>query len=332
MYLLSVISGLAFAGFILLNMLAYRHAYAMLHFTDAGVRTQKPESLAVFNKIRILFAGVTIPRPMNRSTPADVGLAFTTHRIQSSGNIELEGWYIPCRQAKDVVVLFHGYSSSKSSLLEVAKGLNDIGYSTFLIDFRGSGGSDRRSTSVGYYEADDVISTVEYVQKTAPGTHVILYGQSMGGASILRAISARGLRPDLLIIEGVFDRMLTTVKARFSAMGVPSFPSAYLLTFWGGQQMGFSAFDHNPEDYARAVDCPVLVLHGEKYPRATIDQATRIFRNLKEPKQLELFTGVGHDSCYAAAPEKWIQVVSEFIGKNLTKRAGGAPEGEGQGT
>lgn len=108
--------------------------------------------------------------------------------------------------------------------------------------------------------------------------------------------------------------MLSTVKTRFSAMGIPSFPSAHLLTFWGGRQMRFSGFEHNPEDYAKSVRCPTLILHGVEDPRATVKQARNIFNKLAGPKQLVLFEDVDHSSCHDADPEKWKQAIVDFCG------------------
>jgi pimeloyl-ACP methyl ester carboxylesterase len=238
---------------------------------------------------------------------------FSTHRFRSGDDIELEAWYIPRKDSRGLALLFHGYATSKSCLLSVARAFHDIGFSTFLIDFRGSGGSDGDCTSVGLLEALDVVKAVEYARGISQDKSVVLYGQSMGGAAIFRAISGHGLKTDFVIIEGVFDTMLSTVKARFSAMGVPAFPSAHLLTFWGGWQTGHSAFKHNPVDYARDVRCPTIVLHGDEDPRATIEQANAIFRNLAGPKHFERFSGVGHSSCHDAAPEKWKQAVSDFL-------------------
>ena len=59
----------------------------------------------------------------------------------------------------------------------------------------------------------------------------------MGAASVLRSVHSCGVQPDAIIAESVFDRMLTTVRHRFELMGVPSFPCAELLVFWGGRQL-----------------------------------------------------------------------------------------------
>lgn len=301
----------------MLNVLAYNHAKAMLNYTQQGERTASPESLSFLQKARILLTGVKIPKPHNTSTPATLDLSFEVHQLRLSENISLEAWYIPHNQSDCIVLLFHGYSAAKSSLLPEAKAFYESGYATFLVDFRGSGGSSGSTVSIGYYEADDVALAVEYVQELLPDHSLVLYGQSMGSAAILRFISTYNIQPDAIIIESVFDTMLSTVKNRFTAMGLPAFPGAHLLVFWGGLQSGFLGFSHNPVEYAEMVRCPVLMLHGEKDPRVTIEQTKSVFDNLKGKKQFELFEGAGHESYYKHNPVKWTQVVSNFLKAHL---------------
>lgn len=297
----------------IINLLAYRHAYAMLNFSAAGERTQPPEDLSLWQKFKILLNGVNIPKPQNQNSPASFSLPCETHWIKVNENIELQAWRIPYSQAKGMVLMFHGYAAAKSSLLPEAHAWHELGYATWLVDFRGSGGSSGKRTSIGYDEAEDVAAAVGYVRQISEGQPLILYGQSMGGAAILRAIAVHRVKTDALIIEAVFDRMLSTVQNRFAAMGWPSFPAAQLLIFWGGVQFGFNGFRHNPVDYAAAVECPTLLLHGADDPRATLRQAQAVFENLRGPKQFEVLTGLGHESYLSAQPERWKQTVSQFL-------------------
>ncbi len=298
---------------ILFNIIAYRHAYTMLNFTEQGKRTEQIEFLSYWQKLKILLNGVQIQKPLNTTTPDNLSLLFETHRINVNNEIELEAWYIPHAQSKGIILLFHGYAASKSSLLPAARAFHEMDYETFLVDFRGSGGSNQSTTSIGYYEADDISKVVEYIEKRLSNKPLILYGQSMGSAAILRAISANNTQPDAIIIEAVFNKMLTTVKNRFSMMGLPSFPAAHLLVFWGSLQSGFDGFSHNPADYAKKVQCPALMLHGTEDNRATIDEAEAVFRNLKGEKRFERFAGLGHLSYLSANPEQWKRSVLHFL-------------------
>ena len=65
----------------LLNLVAYLHAHAMLNFTKEGTRTERPEQLSIFGKAKVLLTGVNIPRPRNRATPSNHGLQFETQAV-----------------------------------------------------------------------------------------------------------------------------------------------------------------------------------------------------------------------------------------------------------
>lgn len=300
-------------AFILLNVVAYRHAYAMMNFTKQGKQTKKPEALSFSQKMVVLLTGVNIPKPQNDTTPDEFSLPFDTHQISVDDGLELEAWYISHPHPKGTVLLFHGYADSKDSLLPEAKAFNELGYAAFLIDFRGSGGSDGNQTSIGYSEADDVAKTVDHIRQMSQNQPIILYGQSMGGVAILRVIHAHNIQPDAIIIEAVFDKMLSTVQNRFSTMGLPAFPAAQFLVFWGGIQQRYSGFGHDPVDYATQVQCPTLMLHGTNDPRVTIEQARSVFDNLNGRKQFEEFDGVGHESYLVAKPDQWRRSISEFL-------------------
>ena len=316
---LAIVFSLIMAILIVLNLSAYQHAAAMLNFTPTGTRTNKPELLSFWQKITVLLTGVNVPKPRNVATPEQWGMSFETVHFQVNEEIKLEAWYVPHLPSKGLILLFHGYAIAKASLLPAAKAFHERGYETFLTDFRGSGGSNQHSTSIGYYEADDVSKSIEYVTTRWGPRPVVLYGQSMGSAAILRAIYANQMQPAAIILEAVFDKMLTTVKHRFSVMGVPTFPGAYLLVFWGGLQNGFWGFKHNPVEYATAVHCPTLILQGTDDPLVTVAEAEAVFTNIpSQHKQFERFVGGGH-SPLAAHPEQWKSIVSQFLAPHLVK-------------
>ena len=299
--------------FILLNGMAYLHAFAMLNFVSQEKRTPSIESLSFWQKVEILLTGLNIPKPVNFATPDDIGLSYETHRFKVNSEVELEAWYIPHAQSKGIILMFHGYVAPKSALLHTARIFYDMGYEIFLVDFRGSGGSNQMTTSIGYYEGDDVSKTLEYVQTRLARMPIILYGQSMGGVAILRGIYANRTQPDAIIIESVFGNLLETIKNRFKLMGLPAWPAAHLLVFWGSVQRGFSGFKHNPIEYAKRVDCPVMMLHGTDDKRATLAEAEVLFNNLRGKKHFERFEGLGHEPYFRNHSEQWKRSVSEFL-------------------
>lgn len=211
--------------FILMNIAAFFHAYKFTHFTGDSVAKTKIESqLSPGEKLRILFFGVNNPKPVNRSFPKQ---QYETVRLQSGKQIEC--WYIKADSAKGTVVLFHGYSSSKSSMLEQSDEFLRLGYNTFLVDFRGCGGSEGTQTTIGFKEAEDVKTCFDYLSKKEK--NIYLFGTSMGAVAILKAIRDYRINPSGIIIECPFGSMYQTVCSRFRLMNVPSFPEAGLLLF-----------------------------------------------------------------------------------------------------
>lgn len=309
------LGALLFAAFAVLNLLAYSHAHAMMHFTPGGPRTASPEELSWADKVRLLAAGVNMPRAMAARPPVELGPECRTLAIDGGTGVVLEAWYGDQGPETPLVVLFHGYTADKSALLQEARAFAALGASVLLVDFRGAGGSSESYTTIGYLEADDVAAAYEYARARLPHAAVVLFGQSMGAAAILRAVHEHGLAPDAVILEAVFDTMLNTVRHRFDAMHVPSFPGAQLLVFWGGRQWGFNAFAHNPVDYARSLACPSLFMHGGHDPRATLAEGRRVFAAVAGPKWFTEFSSAGHEGYLAKDPARWRSSVADLLGR-----------------
>jgi len=211
-------------------------------------------------------------------------------------------------------LMFPGYAGVKEAFLTPAAQLYQFGYSSLLVDFRGSGGSSGNDTTLGLREADDVAATFVYAQQHWPGLPIILYGISMGGAAILRAVAIDGVHPAAIMVEGVFDRLLTTVQHRFDAVHLPSWPAAQLLVFWGSVQMDYNGFRHNPVDYASSITCPILVMHGERDPWITSGETQALVAHIDGAKQVVEFPNVGHDMPYVyPAPDEWVATVKQFL-------------------
>ena len=296
-----------------LNGVAWMQAWTMTHYTASGARTPPPEALSWPARAWTVLTGVSIPRPQNTQTPADLGLAYEVRRIALPTGETLEAWWVPQPTVRGVVLLFPAYATSKESLLAPAAAFHTQGYSTLLVDFRGAGGSSGSDTTLGAREGQDVAAAARYARLAWPGRPLVLYGISMGAAAVLHAVAQEGVQPAALILESPYDRLLDTARNRFASMGLPAFPGAELIVFWGSVQHGFDGFGLNPVDYAPTVTCPTLLLHGEQDPRVTVAQNAAIYARLGGRKQLVSFLGAGHELLIAAAPDHWQRSVAGFL-------------------
>jgi len=308
-----LLAATALTALVALNVLAFMHARSMTRFVDAGPRPSRPDEMSRGEKLKALFFGVNIPKPRNTATPADHYLTFETLCFPTARGLECEAWHVPCDGAKGICLLFHGYASSKESVLDTAEAWHALGYDALLVDFHGSGGSTGNDTTVGYHEADDVAAALDYARTQWPDLPQVLYGWSMGSAAILRALAVHGVEPVAVVLECPFDRLRSAIANRCELVGIPAFPVADLLVFWGGVQQGYSGFGHNPVDYATKVECPVLMLQGRLDRRVTPEQAKAVFDNLRCRKQLVWFDDVAHGPFLAGGAELWRLSVEDFL-------------------
>lgn len=299
---------------ILVNAAAWVQVRAMTHFVPDGPSLESLLAAPLPEQLRVVITGVPVQRPQNNHTPADHYLPFEVRTIPLANDEMLESWYVPHPQPLGVVVMFVGYAGAKEGVLTPAAHMYQFGYSSLLVDFRGAGGSSRNDTTLGMREAEDVAAAVAYTHQQWPDTPIILYGMSMGGASILRAVAHEDVQPTALIVEGVFDRFMTTVRHRFDSFGVPAFPAADLLVFWGNVQTGYNGFTHNPVDYAASVECPALIMYGDRDPWITRAEAEAVAQQVRGPVQLVAFPDVGHTMPYVhPAPDRWVETVRTFL-------------------
>lgn len=291
-----------------MNVVAFFHAYKFTHFAEANIRkTQHAKDLSLLDKLTTLIFGINNPRPTNKVIPSQ---AFQKVMLNSSQRIEC--WHIKTPNSKGTVVLFHGYSGNKSLMLDKSDEFIKLGYSTFLVDFMGSGGSAGNQTTIGFREAQDVKSSLDYLSQQQE-ENIILFGTSMGAAAILKAAHDYAIQPAAAILECPFGSMYQTTCARFRQMQVPCFPMANLLVFWGGMQNGFWAYGHNPQEYARKVEFPVLLLYGEKDLEVSRQETKQIFANLNGKKVLRTYPEAGHENYLNRYKRAWIQDVSGFL-------------------
>jgi pimeloyl-ACP methyl ester carboxylesterase len=295
-------------GFVFLNAFAAIHAYKFTHFTSSeGPRTKDESQLGAGEKLRALAFGVSVPKPENDKVPV---APFSTVRIDAGKR--LEAWYLPAERASGTVILFHGYAGCRAGMLAKAERFRALGYNCLVPDFSGAGGSAGNDCSIGYHEADEVRQWHDYLQQKGIGP-VVLTGQSMGAVAIMKAMQDTPMPVTALILECPYGSMQQTVEARFRTMGVPAFPMAQLLVFWGGAMQGFNAFSLKPETYARSLKVPVLLIHGTDDRNVSREETESIFANLAGPKQRLELDGAGHNDFLEKRGPEWQAAVSGFL-------------------
>jgi pimeloyl-ACP methyl ester carboxylesterase len=206
--------------------------------------------------------------------PSDVGLAYTNVSIPSGG-LRLAGWWMPAPEnataeaARTTVVLVHGHTSTMGKMVRMwATNLHAAGYSLLAFDLRNHGSSQDGPSgyvTYGIAEADDVAAAVAYVRQNADGLgvdpeRIVLYGGSMGGASVLNA-AARGLPGVVGVLsDSSYASFTFQAHADGAAKGYPKPLVDYVLHRMDDLAPAPPS-DSRPDQAVQAMPVPLLLAH-----------------------------------------------------------------------
>lgn len=295
--------------FILLNVIVIFHAYKFTHFYDAGDPSVKKQELKTgWDKTKDILFGFNTAKQKNIAPDS----AFAEIKVMTTDGLQLSCWYMTVPEAKGTVLLFHGHGSKKSAVLNEAYRFQQLGYNTFLTDFRAHGSSEGNTSTIGYSEAEDVKAVYDYVAGKGE-KNITIWGISMGAASVAKAISEYDLGAKRVILEMPFGSLPEAVVGKVKMMHLPPQPISTLLTFWGGTIHGFWAFNFKVTDYVEKIKCPVLMQWGAKDPRVTRAETDSVYAHISAPKKLVVYTESAHESLCTKEPAKWMKNVSAFM-------------------
>lgn len=296
--------------FAVLNIVVVFHAYKFTHFYNAGeVEIKKAGSKTGWDKTKEILFGINAQKRVNEQPDT----VYQKNILTTKDSIKLEAWYTTVDSAKGTVCMFHGHGGSMGGNNVEAVAFRKMGYNTFQIDFRAHGSSGGNTCTIGYDEAEDVKLAFDYI-KNRGEKNIVLWGISMGAATITKAVHDYTIQPNKIILEMPFGTIKDAVKGRLKLMGLPPQPIASLLTFWGGTINGFWAFNMQPEEYAKKITCPVLLQWGANDPRVSRAEEDAVYNNLGTTnKKFVVYETAAHESLCKKEKEKWEKEVTAFL-------------------
>lgn len=302
--------------FVLFNVLCAFQAYHFTRFYDNVPHTTAAD-MGFFEKTSAILLGV----PMAKSKVVDsLRVPHSSIILTTSDGFKIAGWKLAHDKTdtntivRGTVIMFHGHGSCRSGIIPEATAFYNMGWNVLMIDFRSHGESEGTVCSIGINEVRDVKAAYDTI--VAGGEkNIVLWGISMGAATISKAMhDYADMQPKKVILEMPFGTMLEAAEGLVRNMHLPDEPLAVELTFWGSVETGMWSFSNKPQEYVKAIHCPVLLQRGEKDIRVTAAETAAIYENLgSAQKAFVSYEGLGHISLYQHATEKWMQTVTTFL-------------------
>lgn len=196
------------------------------------------------------------PDQRTYTSPERFGLAAEDVEITGPEGERLHAWWLPARgAARGTVLHAHGNAANVSNHLPLVAWLPEAGFNVLSFDYRGYGRSTGSPSLDGV--VDDTQAALAYLRRR-PGidpTRLLVLGQSLGGATALRAVAREPQGVRLLIVDSAFssyrgiarEATESSVPLRWLApLLLPSLPDA----------------SDDPVVAAARLPMPLLVMHG----------------------------------------------------------------------
>ena len=297
--------------FVLMNISASLHAWKQTHFyNDPELRIVKPSSRNIFVKTWKLFAGFKYPRNVIGRKP---DFPYDSFKLKTSDGINIDCWYSHSDSAKGTVILLHQLTVNKSYVLREAEEFLFLGYNVLMFDFRGHGGSDGNTTTLGSRESEDLKLAWDFVKQKGE-KNIFLWGSSLGAAVITKAINDYNIKPSGVILEMPFASLQNHLEGRSRALGFPGEPFGFLVTLWVGIEQGYNGFSHRPAEYVKKINCPVLLQWGTNDVYILKEQEEKFYNNIPgSKKRFVIYENAAHQSFLGFDPVKWKEEVGNFL-------------------
>ena len=282
-------------------------------------------AIAVLVAVPIGYMGWRWVRPPRRLPPDGINKADAQDvYLTSLDGTRLHAVYLEGKPEYATIILCHGYFQSLSEPWQVGIDLNKDGYNIFLLDFRASGSSGGRFTTVGYKESWDILAASRFVSEHYGRGPIGVFGISMGAASAIIA-AARSEEIAAVVADSSFSNLEAVMRWK-----IPDFMPFYRLSFlaWlcigiGQLLSGLRLRKVCPLEHVAAISPrPLLLIYGEDDSYIPQGQGQELYNRAGQPKKLWIGHGSDHAQARKDYPQEYIDLVKGWFDQYLMGSSG----------
>lgn len=269
------------------------------------------------------FVGYKVVKPARRVLAEEATGQLPREKVtfqSHDGRLKLSGYFYPNPASQAAIILGHGFHGGAVDTDRAATIAQASGYNTLTLDFRGCGESEGKTTSVGYWEVEDLLGAIDYIRSRpeVDPEKICLYGFSMGGAV---AIMAAEREPAIkaIITDAAFASLdgLLAVKFKFFYR-LPAFPFRHTAVWWSRWFSQTTGKRVDPVEALKRMaaegrQLPHLIIHGQADDVIPVDNAHQIYEHSPGPKSLWLVDEAGHVAAGYYDEQAYMAKICEFL-------------------
>lgn len=223
---------------------------------------------------------------------------------------------------KKLAICQHGYRATPKSVQPHAKIFYDNGFDVLLPAARGHGISGGKYCGLAWLDRFDVMRWVNKgVEIYGADVSIALLGVSMGGSSV---VAVAGMNPPpqvkCVIDDCGFSSQYDIYAERVKHIKLPATVSLAPLYVGVRLVCGYSLYDADIMQFAKAVKLPVLFIHGDRDGFVPYELGRKLFDACaSHDKSFYTAEGATHAEAYAIDKEKYAATVTEFVNGHIAR-------------
>ena len=241
--------------------------------------------------------------------------------LTSHDGLKLHGLYLAQpEESHKYVVACHGYGSIPQYMGRSAARFYEMGFNILAPAARAHERSEGRYVSMGWLERKDIVDWVGAIVEQDPDAQIVLYGISMGGATVMMTAGEDLPANVKCVVEdcgytSVWDEFAGQLQEMF---GLPTFPVLDAASLVTQVRAGFGFKEASAVEQLKKTTLPILFIHGEDDTFVPYWMLDVVYEACASPDKEKLSVpGAAHGEASWTDPELYWSTVDAFLGKHM---------------
>lgn len=221
---------------------------------------------------------------------------------------------------KLTIILVHGVTMHRWSMLKYATLYTEKGYNVILYDQMAHGDSEGGFVSYGHYEKLDLQRIVQHAQTIFPNTIIGVHGESMGASTALlhSAINEENKDVSFYIADCGYSNLTAQFQYRLREdYNMPDLGITAVASYISNLENNFHYSEVSPIDAIQKSSVPILFIHGTKDDYVPTVMSQLMYLARKENSTLFLMHKAKHARSIDTDYKKYKRNVRKFISKTV---------------
>ena len=240
--------------------------------------------------------------------------------VKSDDGLKLWGKiYLQDNKSDKWAIIAHGYTSSHEDMQPIALNFYNQGYNVLTPDMRAHGNSEGQYIGMGWLDRKDMLKWIDYVISLDKNAQIALYGESMGGATVMMT-SGEDLPSNVkAIVEdcgytSVLEMFKKELNERFGLKPFPILNAAEMVTQLRAK---YNFTEASALEQVKKSKTPMLFTHGGNDTYVPTKMVYELYEAANVEKDMLIIDGAAHGAAPDVDPKTYYEKVFSFLDKYI---------------